>query len=180
METDVNKNCITDTQIALRDLLETVNSLLPLKRIALLDVTAVRNIAYSDNNAIFVNQPDKAAHVFSQVWEKDITIRERFKVMYLNSRNEILGILNVATGSDRNVVMSTKIIVLGIAIFGARSIITCHNHPSDSLIPSQADIKSIENLNTICKCLDCTYMDSLIINSYGNFYSFADNDLINN
>ena len=59
----------------------------------------------------------------------------------------------------------------------ASSIILCHNHPSGSLKPSQADIKLTESLKQIGLLMETPVLDHLIIGE-NSYFSFADKGLI--
>lgn len=55
------------------------------------------------------------------------------------------------------------------------SIILCHNHPSGSEKPSQADINMTENLKDACKLMDIPLLDHIIVGQ-NRYYSFADEE----
>jgi DNA repair protein RadC len=56
---------------------------------------------------------------------------------------------------------------------GATALILCHNHPSGTLIPSDADKQITKKLKAAGQNLDVQVLDHVIITENG-FYSFND------
>ena len=111
-------------------------------------------------------------------WEVDICSTERFKVIYLNQSNRILGWFNISQGSATGTVVDVKL-MLGIAlnITTCKALITVHNHPSGNLKPSEQDKKMNNQIKEALKFIDLTLLDNLII-SIESFYSFANEGLM--
>jgi len=118
-----------------------------------------------------------ASKVFRQSWERDMQFRERFKVMYLDSANQCLGIYEAGSGSATGVVVDNRQILAIALKVNAVSLIIAHNHPSGRLVASQQDIKVTENLLKGCDYLNIQLLDHLIITTDG-YLSFADESLI--
>ena len=57
-------------------------------------------------------------------------------------------------------------------------IIVCHNHPSGKLQASEVDKKLTSKIQKACDFLDIKLLDHLIINSEGNYLSFADEGIL--
>jgi len=100
---------------------------------------------------------------------------EEFWVLILNRANRIMGREQVSSGGMTGTVVDAKIVFRKALEGQACSIILCHNHPSGSLYPSQADIKLTKKLVTAGASIDITVLDHLII-AGGGYYSFADED----
>lgn len=112
-----------------------------------------------------------------QYWCPDrIELIEEFKIILLNSRNSVLGIVNVAMGGLSNVMADPKIIFASALKSGASKIILAHNHPSMDLNPSKEDIALTEQLKRGAFLLGLEIVDHLIVNSEG-FYSFKNNGM---
>ena len=60
---------------------------------------------------------------------------------------------------------------------GAVSLILAHNHPSGTLVPSEADKEITNKLIDASKILDIKVLDHLII-AGDSYFSFADNKLL--
>ena len=103
--------------------------------------------------------------------------KEHFWSVGLSSSNVIqyielvtLGILNAAVIAPRE--------VFGMAISKrVCSIITAHNHPSDTSKPSSADLKTIKQLSEAGKLLEISMLDHLIITKSGH-WSAQENNII--
>ncbi len=55
----------------------------------------------------------------------------------------------------------------------ATSMIIAHNHPSGTLIPSQADLNLTKKIAEAGKLLDIALLDHIILTE-GSYYSFRD------
>jgi DNA repair protein RadC len=56
---------------------------------------------------------------------------------------------------------------------GAVSLILCHNHPSGTLVPSEADKNITRKLKTAGESLEVKVLDHLIVTE-NNYFSFVD------
>lgn len=102
---------------------------------------------------------------------------EEFWVMYLNRKNEILKKVNISKGGITGTIADSKIIFKNAIENLASGIILCHNHPSGSLKPSQADVNLTKRLCEIGKLMETQVLDHLIVGE-NDYYSFADNGLL--
>jgi len=98
---------------------------------------------------------------------------ESFKVVYLDSNNRVIDILDAATGTvDHAMPIVREIIHSALQKFAA-SIICVHNHPSGNITPSAQDKKFTKELIDAGKLMEIKVVDHIIIGD-GNYYSFAD------
>jgi len=74
-------------------------------------------------------------------------------------------------------VVDAKMVFLRALEGRAASIVLCHNHPSGTLQPSQADIDLTKKLRHAGSTLDTQVLDHLIISERG-YYSFADEGML--
>jgi DNA repair protein RadC len=100
---------------------------------------------------------------------------EEFWILLLNRANRIIGREQISSGGMTGTVVDAKIVFRKAIEGQACAIILCHNHPSGSLYPSQADIRLTKKLAKAGEALDITVLDHLIIAATG-YYSFADED----
>jgi DNA repair protein RadC len=103
--------------------------------------------------------------------------QEIFSVIYLNGRNEIIGMEELFHGSLTTSAVYPREIVKKVLNQNAAALIFVHNHPSGNLNPSQEDIKITKKLKDAVETIDVKVHDHLII-AGNNYYSFADNNLI--
>ena len=98
---------------------------------------------------------------------------EVFKVVYLDSNNRIIDIVDAAIGSvDQAFPIVREIIHVALQKF-AKSIVCVHNHPSANITPSTQDKKFTQDLCNAGKLMDIKLLDHIIIAGDKHF-SFAD------
>jgi DNA repair protein RadC len=98
---------------------------------------------------------------------------EECKMLLVNRRNSVLGIVDISVGGVSGTVVDPKVVFVVALKAGASGIILAHNHPSELLNPSPQDITLTEKLKQGGKLLDIEVLDHLIV-SRDSFYSFAD------
>lgn len=103
--------------------------------------------------------------------------QEIFSVIYLNGRNEIIGMEELFHGSLTNTAVYPREVVKKVLKQNAAALIFVHNHPSGNLNPSQEDIKITKKLKDAVATIDVKVHDHLII-AGNNYYSFADNNIL--
>lgn len=102
---------------------------------------------------------------------------EEFWVIYMNRKNEVIKKENISKGGVTGTIADTKIIFKHTIELLASAIILCHNHPSGSVKPSQADIELTKKLKEIGQLMDTPVLDHLIIGEK-KYFSFADEGLM--
>jgi DNA repair protein RadC len=124
---------------------------------------------------IIKNSSDAAEILFGS-WDKDtIGLEEQLKVLYLNRRNQVIGLYTVCIGGvTGTVVCNKKILACGLKIV-ASGMIIAHNHPSGNKQLSEQDRIITRSLKECGKIMDIKLLDHIIILPNGNFVSFADN-----
>jgi DNA repair protein RadC len=96
---------------------------------------------------------------------------EKFLALYLNSKNEILGVETLHEGAiDRTFVYPRKAIENAFK-HNARSIIFVHNHPSGDPTPSDVDRRLTKELEAAASALDIIVHDHIIVGKNGHFSS---------
>ncbi len=102
---------------------------------------------------------------------------EVFKVVYLDSNNRIIEILDAAVGTvDRAFPIVREIIHVALQKF-AKSIICVHNHPSADITASSEDKRFTKELCDAGKLMEIEVLDHIIIGD-NKYYSFDDEGLI--
>lgn len=103
---------------------------------------------------------------------RDLKI-ELFKVVYLDSKNRILEIVDSAPGTvDRAFPIVREIFKKGLEL-QATMMICAHNHPSGDPAPSREDTNFTKELHEAGKIMSIRMIDHLIIGD-NRYYSFAD------
>jgi len=71
---------------------------------------------------------------------------EHFKVMLLNTKNEVIAVNTVAIGNINSAIVDPREVFRPAIKRGAASVVLVHNHPSGSPEPSQADVDLTKRL----------------------------------
>jgi len=99
--------------------------------------------------------------------------QEHFLCLTLNGANELIERRTVTVGLlDRSQVHPREVFADVIADRAA-AVIFAHNHPSGDLKPSEADIKTQEQLVTAAKILGIRVLDHIIVSKKG-YFSFQE------
>ena len=102
---------------------------------------------------------------------------EQFRVIFLNSQNEIIAEEVVQEGTvNQTVVYPRKVLELALK-HKATGLILVHNHPSGNLTPSAADLELTRSLVKASHSLNLTVHDHLIISRHG-YFSLAEKNLL--
>jgi len=133
---------------------------------------------YSMSERPRITSSMQAFQILKQQWDDGrIGFLEEFKIILLNRRNSVLGVVDISMGGLSGTFVDPKI-VFSIALkANCSSIILSHNHPSGSVKPSGSDIKLTERLAECGRILDIIVWDHLII-SESHYYSFLDEGLM--
>lgn len=124
-----------------------------------------------------ITQSQNAYNVFKSIWADDIELRERFYVMFLNRRNNIIAVQEISAGSTTGCVVDAKFIFATAVKVMAEGIILSHNHPSGNTKPSEPDIQITKKIKEICKLFDMSLLDHLILTDE-TYLSMADEGLM--
>ena len=140
-----------------------------LKRI-IITIVEVLEIASTKNekkNKVVITNPEE---VFRQFYHLRFSSNEIFKVLYLNSKNELIKSKDLAIGSYRSIIVKPSDIFILAVKYNARNIILIHNHPSGNPKPSEEDLEFTRKIQDSAKILGLSLIDHVIIGD--GFYSF--------
>jgi len=125
-----------------------------------------------------ISKSNDAFQVLISQWNLGrIELIEEFKIILMNRRNRVIGVVPISKGGFSGTVADPKVIFAAALKSCASGIILAHNHPSGELDPSTEDIKLTQKIKEGGKILDIQVLDHLIITS-NSFYSFADRGLM--
>jgi len=105
--------------------------------------------------------------------EKD----EIFEVIYLTTRNSVIGTEQVSSGTIDRTSVSPRRVVENALKARAAALIFVHNHPSGNPYPSKEDICLTEELMRAANTLGLSVHDHLIVGK-NSYYSFKANGLL--
>ena len=102
---------------------------------------------------------------------------EQFRVLFLNSQNEIIAEEIAQEGTvNQTVVYPRKVMELALK-HKDTGLILVHNHPSGNLTPSAADRELTRALVQASRTLNLTVHDHLIVSRQG-YFSLAENNML--
>ena len=103
--------------------------------------------------------------------------KEVFKVLYLNSQNQIIDNVDLSKGTVNSSAVSPREIIEGAIRSNATSIIFVHNHPSGNPEPSESDRSLTRELVYAGRIMRLRVLDHIIIGN-DKYFSFAGEGLI--
>lgn len=128
----------------------------------------------SSDRKQLLNSPEKVYKVYSSLGKKQ---REELHVLYLNSRQFLLGEELVSLGTVNAVEARVREVVAPALELNSAGIILLHNHPSGSASPSDADIAYTKEVAKACALLNIQLLDHLII-AEKSYFSFVEGGLL--
>ena len=103
--------------------------------------------------------------------------KEVFKVMYLNSQNQIIDTADLSEGTVSSSAVSPREVIEGAVKSNAAALIFVHNHPSGNPAPSTSDRGLTRELIYAGKIMRIKVLDHIIIGD-NRYYSFTGEGLI--
>lgn len=98
---------------------------------------------------------------------------EEFWIVYLNNSNKILSKSQLSKGGITGTLVDVRLVFKNALEMGATALILCHNHPSGTLVPSDADKQITKKLKSAGESLEIKVLDHLIVTE-NNYFSFVD------
>jgi len=102
---------------------------------------------------------------------------EEFWIVYLNNSNKVLSKSQLSKGGITGTLVDVRLVFKTALEHSATALILCHNHPSGTLIASDADKQITRKLKLAGESLDIKILDHLIITE-NSYYSFADDGIL--
>ena len=99
--------------------------------------------------------------------------QEYLIAVFLDVKNHVIGYKEVFKGSIDNVNIQARDIFAQALKTGAARIIIAHNHPSQSVLPSNADDEVTMSLYQASLLMNIPLMDHIIV-SYDNYFSYKE------
>ena len=103
--------------------------------------------------------------------------KEHFIALHLNSKNRLLCLEIVSTGSLNASIVHPREVYKSALLSSAAAIVFVHNHPSGDPAPSREDIELTSRLREASELLGIRLLDHVIIGT-DRHYSFADQGLL--
>lgn len=103
--------------------------------------------------------------------------KEHFKLIILNTRNKIVAITHVSTGTLSASLVHPREVFRDAIRYSASSVILVHNHPSGDPEPSEEDLRITRRLIDAGRIIGIDVLDHIIIGK-DTFRSFKEKGLI--
>lgn len=102
---------------------------------------------------------------------------ERIYLIAMNTKNQILGLFMVSHGTVNKAFISPREVLVRALLCGATNIVLAHNHPSQNVQPSKADLDITKRIAEASALIGIPLLDHLIV-SVQNYYSFYEAELL--
>lgn len=113
------------------------------------------------NERIIINKPNDIAKILIPRYR--YATQENFIIVLLNTKNEIISINDISTGSLNSSIAEPREVFREVLKYPTSSVILAHNHPSGNQNPSVEDIKITKKLVNAGKILGIDVLDHIII-----------------
>jgi DNA repair protein RadC len=131
-----------------------------LRRLLVLRELVCRWQVRPDTSAPAVTSPRQALLLFQDLRSSP---KERFAVLYLNTRNQPVGCETVAVGGLNIASLQPREIFEPALRMGAAAVILAHNHPSGDPTPSPEDLGVTRHLQEAGRLLGVEVLDHLVV-----------------
>lgn len=111
-----------------------------------------------------IGGPNDVAQFLSHVADYD---RESAKILHLDTKNQVVGVENISTGSLNASIVHPREAVKGAILNNSSAVIFVHNHPSGNPEPSREDMKVHKNLKAAFGTVGIQLLDSIVIGKDG-------------
>ena len=107
--------------------------------------------------------PRTTSSILNQVFDMENLTKEIFVVVFLNNKNEIVGLSKMSEGVINATLVSPRDIFQLAFTVNANSIIIAHNHPSGDTSPSNEDLMLTKRIKKASDIMDVNLIDHIII-----------------
>lgn len=143
-------------------------------------IKLVQEVARAFLKAKIIEKPiyKTAQEIFDYLYHsmRDLK-KEVFKVIYLNSQNQIIDIVDLFEGTVNSSSVSPRQVIEGALKHNAASLLFVHNHPSGNPEPSKNDKEVTRDLVYAGSIMRLRVLDHIIIGD-NRYFSFASDGLI--
>lgn len=125
----------------------------------------------------FLNKPGIIVDMLNTVFHAGRQAEEHVWLLAMNNSCEVLGVFEVCHGSVSEASVHMREIFVRLCLCGATGFILAHNHPGNSLVPSEADIRMTEKVTETATLMDIKLFDHIIV-CKDKYVSLAEEGLI--
>ena len=107
-------------------------------------------------------------HMHPQLQDLDV---EEFWLLLMNQNQRLIKKVRISHGGITEVSVDVRIIIREAVLANATIVAVCHNHPSGSLRPSNADNDITASIAKACTVMRLKFLDHIIVTD-GAYYSY--------
>jgi len=122
-----------------------------------------------------ISRPEEVVHLL--MLEMRYLDREFFKAVVLNTKNEVIKVLDISIGSLSSSIVHPRELYKSVLKHNGAGLIVAHNHPSGNPAPSSEDINLTKRLKQAGEILGIELLDHIILGD-GNFVSLKEQNLV--
>ncbi len=136
-----------------------------------------RLLATGSDARVTIHSPQDVANLLMA--EMSFLGQEHFRVLLLNTKNQVLGITEVYKGNVNSAVIRASEVFQEAVRSNCPAIILVHNHPSGDPTPSPEDVQVTRQLIEAGKLMDIEVLDHVVIGQTvsGGFVSLKERGL---
>lgn len=112
-------------------------------------------------DAPVLDEPEKIADYLREEFRQYTT--ETLFVLLLNTRRRLIRAIKIATGTLDTIMVHSREVFRGAIAANASAIVLCHNHPSSTVTPSDADIRVTRDMIRAGQLLKIDVLDHIIL-----------------
>ena len=111
-----------------------------------------------------IGSPEDVVQYLAHMGDYD---REKAKILHLNTKNQIVGVENISTGSLNASIVHPREALKGAILNNSAAVIFVHNHPSGNPEPSREDKEVHQRLKNAFGTMGIELLDSIVIGKDG-------------
>ena len=124
-----------------------------------------------------ISSPRDVRNAVQTVMHLEAEAQEVFGAIFVNMKNNIIGIHELSRGSLNASIVSPRDVFKTALLHNAAGMILFHNHPSGNPMPSPEDKAVTTRLKSAGKLLEIEVMDHVIIGD-NSYFSFKEENLL--
>jgi DNA repair protein RadC len=129
----------------------------------------VKPILYNAYTIRTVGGPVDVESLLKSIFEQYDADQEHMVILILNPAHDVSGFKLIASGTEKSVEASRKVIFRHALLLGASAIIMAHNHPDGDLRASEQDIRMTRFVLEASRYLNVEVLDHLIVGPGPNY-----------
>lgn len=146
-----------------------------MKRICVYSIQLVRESACTYNfGTTKITSPKNAADIIVDVMKMEVSDVERFGLLALDTKNQVIGLHVISVGSLNTCIVHPREVFKPAILNNAAGIILFHNHPSGDCTPSAQDIEVSKRIHSAGEMIGIEVLDHIITGYRGDFKSMKE------